>query len=292
MEDEEKISFKETIEKAKRGDGYEISVEEKLPRGRKDRLLPISIIIAAVLIGGSVLFATLYRPSASTPGVGAGNAGAPTANGGTAQAPSAAAAAALALGPRDVILGNASAPVTVVEYGDYQCPFCTRFYEQVQPLIIQNYVNAGKAKLVFRDFPFLDSAEITSSSVGESHAAGAAAECAKDENQFWPYHDALYAAKAADEAKGGGEDNGFFNRALFLKIAGQLGMNAVAFANCIDSGKYTATVTADYAAAMNAGVNSTPMTFVNGKEVTDALGQSVGANGSAILAAINAAIKG
>ncbi|MGC9599007.1 MAG: thioredoxin domain-containing protein [Minisyncoccia bacterium] len=291
MEDEEKISFKETIEKAKQGDGDEVSVEEKLPLGRRDRFLPASIIIAAVLIGGSVLFAALYRPGASTPSGGAGNAGAPAANGGAAQAPSAAVATAPAPGSRDVILGNASAPATVIEYGDYQCPFCVRFYEQVQPLVIQNYVNAGKAKLVFRDFPFLDSAEITSSSVGESHAAGAAAECAKDENQFWPYHDALYAAKAADEAKGGGEDDGFFNRALFLKIAGQLSMNTTAFASCIDSGKYTATVNADYTAAMNAGVNSTPMTFVNGKEVTDALGQSVGANGTAVLAAIAAAIK-
>ncbi len=296
MEEQEKISFKETIEKAKRGDGYEISVEEKLPARGRDRFLPISIIVAAVLICGSVLFLALYRPGVSTPSAGTGNAGAgnvgaPAANGGTAQAPSAAVATAPALGSRDVILGNASAPVTVIEYGDYQCPFCVRFYEQVQPLIIQNYVNAGKAKLVFRDFPFLDGAEITSSSVGESHAAGAAAECAKDENQFWPYHDALYAAKATDEAKGGTEDDGFFNRALFLTLAGQLGMNTTAFASCIDSGKYTATVTADYAAAMNAGVNSTPMTFVNGKEATDAAGQSVGANGSAVLAAIDAAVK-
>ena len=165
-----------------------------------------------------------------------------------------------------------------------------RFYEQVQPLIVQDYVNTGKAKFVFRDFPFLDQSQISSSNVGESHAAGAAAECAKDENQFWPYHNALYAAKSADEAKGGGENDGFFNRALFLKIASQLNMNATAFASCIDSGKYAATVSADYSAAANAGMNSTPTTFVNGKEVVDSTGFSAGADQNAILQAISAAI--
>lgn len=253
--------------------------------GKKDHFLPVSIVIAAVIIGGSVLFATLYKPGAAPQTALIGGAASSTAT----------APAAPALPPltsRDVILGNANAPVTVVEYGDYQCPFCTRYYENIQPLIVQNYVNTGKVKFVFRDFPFLDQSEISSSSIGESHAAGVAAECAKDQNQFWAYHNALYAAKAADEAKGGGENDGSFNRARFLQIASQLKMDTTAFAACLDSGKYNATVAGDYTAAANAGVNSTPTTFVNGKEVVDAQGYSVGADAQSILQAINAAVQG
>lgn len=257
--------------------------------GKKDHFLPVSIIVAAVIIGGSVLFATLYREG-GTGGTAIQAANAPS---GAAAAPSSTAPAvptAPALTPRDVILGNANAPVTVIEYGDYQCPFCTRYYSQIQPLIVQDYVNTGKVKFVFRDFPFLDQSQISAGNVGESHAAGAAAECAKDQNQFWPYHNALYAAKAGDEAKGGGENDGFYNRALFLQIAGQLNMNTTVFANCIDGGKYTATVATDYSTAASAGVNSTPTTFVNGKEVVDTTGFSVGADQNAILQAISAAI--
>ncbi len=250
---------------------------------KKDHFLPVSIVIAAVIIGGSVLFATLYKPG-TTPQT--------AVIGATASSTAPAAPALPALTARDVILGNANAPVTVVEYGDYQCPFCTRYYENIQPLIVQNYVNTGKVKFVFRDFPFLDQSQISASNVGESHAAGIAAECAKDQNQFWAYHNALYAAKAADEAKGGGENDGLFTRALFLQIAGQLKMDTTALASCLDSGKYTATVAGDYTAAANAGVNSTPTTFVNGKEVVDASGYSVGADQNAILQAITAALQG
>lgn len=252
---------------------------------KKNLLLPVSILVAAAIVGGAVIFSTLYRPGAAP------TTGAPAGNNGAAGTPSATAAAALALGPRDVILGNASAPVTVIEYGDYQCPFCTRFFTQVEPTIVAKYVNTGKVKFVFRDFPFLDRFSGLPAGANESHAAGAAAECAKDQGKFWPYHDALYTAKAADEAKGGGENDGLFSKTLFLKIASQVGMDAATFGTCITSNKYASTTEADYASAQIAGVNSTPTTFVNGVKVVDASGQSVGADGNAILAAIDAAIR-
>jgi protein-disulfide isomerase len=254
---------------------------------QKDRFLPISIVVAAVLIAGSVVFATFYKPAAPQQ-VAGGGAAATT----TAQAPSAAALAALQLTPHDAILGDANAPVTVIEYGDYQCPFCTRYFQQVQPLIVQQYVNTGKAKMVFRDFPFLDQAAVAGGATGESHAAAAAAYCAEDQNQFWPYHDALYTAKIGDEAKGGGENDSFYTPTLFLQIAGRLGLNATTFANCIDSGKYASTTTADYTTAQLVGVDSTPTTFVNGKMVVDASGNSVGADGTAVLQAIANAAQG
>ncbi len=257
-----------------------------------DKLLPISILAAAVVIGGAILFSVFYRPSAGAPpapGAGAGTA--PTSTAAAPGVPSAAAvAAALALTPRDVALGNASATVTVVEYGDYQCPFCTRYFEQIEPILIQNYVNPGKIKLVFRDFPFLDRFPGLPAGSNESHVAGAAAECAKDQNKFWQYHDALYTAKSADEAKGGGENDGLFTPAFLTSLAGKEGMNTATFSSCLTSGKYTAAVNADYANAVAAGVDSTPTTFVNGVMVTDTSGNSVGADLSAITAAIDAAL--
>lgn len=121
-----------------------------------------------------------------------------------------------ALTDRDIILGDANAPVTVIEYGDYQCPFCELFSAKVQPLIKQQYVDTGKAKFVFRDFPFLGQ---------ESFDAGAAVECAKDQGKFWEYHDALYIAKTEDAQKyGGGENDGFLNRDMFLNLAKKLGL--------------------------------------------------------------------
>lgn len=242
----------------------------------KDRFLPISIILAAAIIGGSLVFSAFYRGGASGGAAGGVAAGVQQAAAG-ASLP----ADALKLGPRDAFLGNANAPVTVIEYGDYQCPFCSRFFANIQPQIVQKYVNTGKVKFVFRNFAFLGA---------ESTASAEAAACAEDQNKLWAYHDALYAAKYADFNKGGGEDDGFFNRTLFLKLAGQTGLDVTAFTSCIDSHKDAAIVQAENAAASGAGVNSTPTTFVNGKEVVSSAGQSVGADPTAIMQAISAAV--
>ncbi len=230
--------------------------EGGLPAGKVDRFLPISILVSAVLIGGALVFSTLYRGTG-----GAGIFGGPTDNQGAPQGGAAGNADAMKLGPRDAILGNANAPVTVIEYGDYQCPFCTRFFTQTQSQIVSNYVNSGKVKMVFRNFAFLGP---------ESAAAAAAAECANDQKKLWPYHDALYQTKADDEAKGGGENDGSLNRALFIKLAQNLNMDVTAFTSCIDSNKYASLVAEEKAAAGAFGVNSTPFFFINGKQILGA----------------------
>jgi protein-disulfide isomerase len=187
------------------------------------------------------------------------------------------------IGPRDVILGDQNAPVTVVEYGDYQCPFCGIFFTQVEPTLKSQYIDTGKVKFIFRDFAFLGA---------ESVAAGEAAECALDQGAFWAYHDALYAGKVADVAKGGSEDDGFFNPTLFNQLANNVGIDTTTFASCVSSNKYAGTITAESTAGQAAGVNSTPTTFVDGKMVTDATGNSVGANATAILSAVATAVAG
>jgi protein-disulfide isomerase len=258
------------------GDGSSALVVEK-----KDRFLPISILIAAIVIGGAVVFASFYK--GGSPAAPAGGTAQNNNPGVAAQTATTTSAATLAsLGPRDAILGNANAPVTIVEYGDYQCPFCTRYFSQIQPQIISTYINTGKAKMVFRDFAFLGP---------ESTVAANAAQCAEDQGKLWAYHDALYAAKIQDEQKGGSESDGFFNRALFLKLAGQTGLNIPTFTACVDGNKDASIVASEMSAAQAAGVNSTPVTFVNGTEV-EVNGQSAGADATTVLAAIQKAVVG
>lgn len=219
--------------------------EQQRPR---DRFLPMSILIAAVIIGGSVVFAATRGGTAAPVAVGQNPAPAPTVQ---AQVPP--------IGERDVVLGNPNAPVTLIEYGDYQCPFCGRMFSQVEPQLRTDYINTGKVKMVFRNFQFLGP---------ESVAAGEAAECAEDQNKFWAYHDALYTAKVGDAANG--EDDGFFSRAELLKLAQQVGLDTPSFTSCIDSNKYASQIQKDKTDASAIGVNSTPTSYVNGVQVLGA----------------------
>lgn len=205
----------------------------------RDLLLPISILVAGVLVSGSIVYMV-------------GSKEAPRPPAGNPQVQSA--AAILALLPQDVPLGDAKAPVAVVEYGDYQCPFCGKFFEEIEPAIRDKYVRTGKAKLVFRNFQFLGP---------ESQAAGVAAECAREQGQFWGYHDSLYRAEIAD----GHENNGNLNAALFARLAKELKLNEKDFASCVQSGKYDAVVEEETAKGREAGVDATPTVFVNGVKI-------------------------
>jgi protein-disulfide isomerase len=227
---------------------------------KKDRFLPISILVAAVLIGGAVVFSSLYKGT-PTPSV----AGTPSPDN-TATATTGDATTTntnvMTLGPRDAILGNASASVTIVEYGDYQCPYCgEEFFAQTEPQIVQSYINTGEVRMVFRNFAFLGT---------ESTAAAEAAECAEDQNKLWAYHDALYTGKVADDQNGGSEDDGYFNQTLFLKLAAQVGLDIPTFTTCIESNKYADLVAQEKTDAEAQGVNSTPTFFINGQEVLGA----------------------
>src|SRR3990167_3005650 len=83
----------------------------------------------------------------------------------------------------DFVLGDQNAPVTIIEYGDYQCPFCGKFFKETEPTLRENYIKTGKVKFVYRDFAFLGQ---------ESLWAANAAQCAGEQGKFWEYHDYLY----------------------------------------------------------------------------------------------------
>lgn len=260
-----------------------IVVEEKAAAAQvqqKDRVLPISILIAAVMIAGALVFTTLYKGGSGDAVANNNDANAGAANGAVTPS-SASTTAILALSSRDAILGDANAPVTVIEYGDYQCPYCAQYYSTTQSSIISKYVNTGKVKMVFRDYPFLGN---------ESVAAAEAAQCAEDQNKLWAYHDALYSAKLGDDGKGGTENDGTLSRTLFMSIASNLKMDTKAFGDCIDSNKYANLVAQEKADGGVLGVNSTPATIVNGSLLVDANGDSVGNNTAVVLKAIAAAV--
>ncbi len=223
--------------------------QELLKEKSNSNFLPASILIAGVLIAGSVIYSA---------GKGAPNPTPPPSTGNNQQAAAPAnLTEALKIGNRDVILGDPKAPVTLIEYGDYQCPFCGKMFSQVEPQLREEYIKTGKVKMVYRNFQFLGT---------ESTNAGASAECAKDQGKFWAYHDELYKAEIAD----GKENSGNLNRALFVSLAGKAGLDANAFASCYDSNKYVAQVEKDKNDAGAIGVNSTPTNYINGQMVQGA----------------------
>src|SRR5215471_13777932 len=141
------------------------------------------------------------------------------------------------------VKGDADAPITIVEFGDFQCPFCGR----VQPLlkdVLAKY--KGKVKLAYRDFPL-------SQIHPHAEMAAEASRCALAGGKYWEMHDALL----ADQSK--------LDEAALVRTAAGLGMDQNSFASCLKSGKYNATVQQDVQAGSQAGVNATPTFFINGE---------------------------
>lgn len=151
-------------------------------------------------------------------------------------------------------LGDKNAKVEVVEFGDFQCPFCGKFYTEVEKQLIKDYVDTGKVKFAFRHYAFLGQ---------ESTDAAIASECANEQGKFWEYHNYLYENQQ-------GENQGAFSKDNLKKFAASLGLNTSQFNTCLDSGKYAKNVTDDFADGQKAGVSGTPATFINGQLVSGA----------------------
>jgi protein-disulfide isomerase len=155
-------------------------------------------------------------------------------------------------------LGNADAPVTVVEYADFQCPVCKRAETSIISKLESEYVTDGKVKIEFRMFPFLGQ---------ESFNAAQAAEAARDQGKFWEYHDALFNAQ-------GTENGGNFTYEKLVAIAQQVGLNVQQFEDTLSSNVHLAPVQEEADNARADGVSSTPTFFItDGKgDVTKIVG--------------------
>ena len=161
----------------------------------------------------------------------------------------------------DYVKGDKDAPVTIVEYSDFQCPYCQRFYLQTLPSIQENYIDTGKVKLIYRHFPlsFHQNAGI----------AAEAAECAgeQDEAMFWAMHDIMF-------EKGSGDGSGLARDDL-IGYATTLGVDVGEFTTCIDENRYANKIQSDMASGVAAGVSGTPGFLVNGELVVGAQPYSV-----------------
>jgi protein-disulfide isomerase len=164
----------------------------------------------------------------------------------------------------DAIIGNKDAPVVVVEFSDFQCQFCRRFYTQTLPQLEQEYIQTGKVLFVYRDFPL-------SSIHPAAQKAAEAAECAEDQGKWREMHNAIF-----DEQNKLGAGTVDFNVEDIKRwAAGISGLNVNQFNECLDSGKYEQEVLADFQDGANAGVGGTPTFWVNGQQISGAQPYSV-----------------
>jgi len=146
--------------------------------------------------------------------------------------------------------GKADAPITVVEYADFQCPACGVFATTMEAGIVKDYIDTGKVRLVFHDFPLPQHANAI--------AAAEAARSAADQGAFWPYHDLLYAKQAEWE-------NSAQPLALFAAYAEQLKLDRGKFEAAFNSHTHQSTIMQLYQDSSNGGVNQTPTFVIDGK---------------------------
>ena len=142
-------------------------------------------------------------------------------------------------------LGNDDAKVTVVEFGDYQCTWCHRWHESTKDTLVQDYVETGKVRFLFKDFPINDLSDRASSMAAE------ASYCAGDQDKYWEYHDELY-------VKWEGENTGWVTKDSLRQFADNVGLEQEAFSECLDSGKHSDLVRENYNLAVAIGLNATP----------------------------------
>lgn len=150
----------------------------------------------------------------------------------------------------DAVKGDANAPVTIVEFSDFECPFCSRYAKEIYPKIIAKYVETGKVKYVFRDFPL--------SFHQNARKAAEAAECAGEQGKYWEMHDRLFSEGVSGSVPS------------FKEYAKELGLNRGEFNECLDSGKMGPEVNKDFTDGQKSGVRGTPAFFINGELVSGA----------------------
>ncbi len=164
-------------------------------------------------------------------------------------------------------LGDPDAPVTVIEYSDFQCPACGDFATNQLGSSLKQYAEAGEIYLIFHDFPL----PYHQNAPAASHAARCAGE--QGQAKFWQMHDMLFERQAQWSADATPEDQ-------FMNFAGAIELDGDQFESCMESAKYAAEVQAAHQAAMAAQIPATPTFVVNGEQV----------NANSLIPAINAAI--
>ena len=165
------------------------------------------------------------------------------------------------VGPVDVAVGNLppigdeNAPIKIIEFSDFNCPYCGSFTSDTLPQIKEEYIDTGKAVFYFRQFPI----------VGSNRPA-LAAECANEQEQFWAYHDLLF--ENQQEWRGLAETE---IDSKFAEYAATLNLNSTQFSQCLTSDKFIDNITKDLEEGASAGVDGVPATFINGYLIVGAV---------------------
>ena len=144
------------------------------------------------------------------------------------------------------ILGSHNAPITILEWGDYQCTFCYKFHQNTLDIINEDFIKTGKVKIIFKDFPL---------NGFDSKLAAEASYCAQDQEKYWKYHDELY-------KNWGGERTGWITRESLGKFAETVNLDIEKFNKCLDDHKYENKVDLLYAFGKEIGIDATPSFLV------------------------------
>lgn len=148
------------------------------------------------------------------------------------------------------ILGDPSAPITILEWGDYQCTFCYRFHDTTLDTLQRDYIFSGKVNLVFKDFPL---------NGPDSVLAAEASYCAGDQGKYWQYHNELY-------KNWGGEKTGWITRWSLNAFGTTVGLDLEKFNQCIDEHKYQQRVNQLYDFGKEIGIDATPSFLIFNEE--------------------------
>ena len=156
----------------------------------------------------------------------------------------------------DPALGDPDAPVTIIEFSDFQCPYCRQFEQQAFPQIKSEYIDTGKVRLVFRDFPLT---QIHPNAL----PAAIAAECAHNQDAFWPMHNRLF----ANQSEWGQSNN---PNEVFFEYGEEIGLDMQPFRQCVENRETLQEISGDFQDGVDGGVRGTPAFFMGGEMLSGA----------------------
>jgi len=150
------------------------------------------------------------------------------------------------IGGGSPIMGDSNAPITILEWGDYQCTFCYKFHQNTLDIINKDFIKTGKVKLIFKDFPL---------NGPDSLLAAEASYCAQDQKKYWQYHDELY-------SNWKGERTGWITRESLDEFGDTVNLNLDEFNTCLNEHKYQDRVSSLYEFGKEIGIDATPSFLV------------------------------
>lgn len=216
------------------------------PRGGRRWPLFVGLALAVVLAAGIAFLVLGGFGSAGQDDGAGGSAGSSQDNASGGEE------SAAELGPPT--LGDEDAPVTMIEYSDFLCPYCGQFAREVEPQLVEQYVKDGTLKIEWRDFPYMGQKSVN---------AALAAREAQEQGKFWEYHDALYESQES-------VNSGTFSDDNLLRIAEEVGLDAEEVERSLTSSEHQEAVGTDFEEGQQRGVTGTPTFVINGETIVGA----------------------